>query len=110
MFGNKFNQNLSKGYGEKIILLKCQPEKKLQLQILEYASFSPFNIITHICDIFKRITGNDERTKRYFILYDDFKMTGNSVNSFNNIKNKSFNNECSRYKISSFNKEFMKQI
>ena len=58
----------------------------------------------------KEITGNDERTKRCFILYDDFKATGNSVNSFNDIKNKSFNNECSRYKISSFNKEFMEKI
>ena len=101
---------MSRGCWENHLVKGLTEKKEHQLQILDYAWFSTFNIITHICDIFKRITGNDERTKRYYILYDDFKMTGNSVNSFNNIKNKSFNNECSRYKISSFNKEFMKQI
>ena len=52
-------------------------KKKHQLQILEYAGFSTFNIVTHICDIIKRITGNDERTKQYQVFYDDIKMTGN---------------------------------
>ena len=37
-------------------------KKKHQLQILEYAWFSTFNSVTYICDIIKRITGNDERT------------------------------------------------
>ena len=52
-------------------------KKKHQLQILEYAGFSTFNIVTHICDIIKRITGNDERKKKYQVFYDDIKMTGN---------------------------------
>ena len=52
-------------------------KKKHQLQILEYAGFSTFNIVTHICDIIKRITGNDERTKQCQVFYDDIKMTGN---------------------------------
>ena len=66
--------------------------------------------ITHICDIIKRITGNDERTKQTQILCDNFKTTGNTVKSFNDTRNKSFNIECSGFKISSFNKEFMNKF
>ena len=97
---------MGKNHSVKVLTEK----KKHQLQILEYAGFSTFNIVTHICDIIKRITGNDERTKQTLILRDNFKTTGNTVKSFNDTRNKSFDIECSGYKISSFNKEFMKQI
>ena len=64
---------MGKNHSVKVLTEK----KKHQLQILEYAGFSTFNIVTHICDIIKRITGNDERTKQYQVFYDDIKMTGN---------------------------------
>ena len=97
--------------GKNHYLITVLTEKKNhQLQILEYAWFSTFNITTHICDIIKRITGNDERTTQWRILYNDLKATGYSVNSFNDIRNKSFNTVCSGYKISLVKKEFMKQI
>ena len=63
---------MSRGCWENHLVKELIEKKKHQLQILNYAWFSTFNIITHICDIIKRITGNDERTK-----YDDIKMTGN---------------------------------
>ena len=84
--------------GKNHYLITVLAEKKKH-QILEYACFSKFNIITHTCDIIKRITGNDERTTQWRILYDDFKATGNSVNSFNYIWNKSFNIVCSGWKF-----------
>ena len=64
---------MGKNHSVKVLTEK----KKHQLQILEYAGFSTFNIVTHICDIIKRITGNDERTKQCQAFYDDIKMTGN---------------------------------
>ena len=48
--------------------------------------------------------------RKTWILRDNFKTTGNTVKSFNDTRNKSFNIECLGYKISSFSKEFMKQI
>ena len=101
---------MSRGCWENHLVKGLTEKKEHQLQILDYAWFSTFKIITHIYDIIKRITGNDERTKQTRILCDNFKTTGNTVKSFNDTRNKSFNIECSGYKISSFNKEFMKQI
>ena len=101
---------MSRGYWENHLVKGLTEKKDHQLQILDYAWFSTFNIITHIYDIIKRITGNDERTKQTQILRDNFKMTGNTVKSFNDTMNKNFNIECSGYKISSFNKEFMNKF
>ena len=57
-------------------------------------------------------TTNTRNEHGYYATHvrDNFKTTGNTVKSFNDTRNKSFNIECSGYKISSFNKEFMKQI